>query len=150
MKSSFFIVADRGNLKAFRAEKVPADRPPRLQLVQAFTLTDAHMKIAEKHTDMAGAFPSGTGGFQNSHAERHYNVESDRRAAKQLAAHIHSILTQEQPGWWSFAAPSDIHSTVVDQLDPQWRAKIAEHVDSDLVNTPETQLLRHFSEVRAS
>ena len=61
MKSSFIIVADRGNLKAFRVEKVPNGRPPRMQLVQAFTLTAPHLKISEINTDLAGRFPAGSG-----------------------------------------------------------------------------------------
>src|SRR5688572_23873030 len=61
MKSSFFIVANRGNLKAYRAEKVPADRPPRMQLVQAITLPDAHFKPTDIFTDEAGGFPAQTG-----------------------------------------------------------------------------------------
>src|SRR5437016_5144839 len=94
MKSSFLIVADRGNLKAFRVEKVPADRPPRLQLIQALSFADAHAKISEVNTDMAGSFPvgagpSGNGGgngrHQNSISEKHYEIEGNRRTARQLA-----------------------------------------------------------------
>ena len=156
MKSSFFIVADRGNLKAYRAEKVPADRPPRMQLVQAMTLTDAHFKATDIFTDEAGAFPSQTGAgarqaFQgNSTAERHYDVENDRRLVKQLAQHIASIVRQEKVDWWSFAAPADIHDAVVEQLEPALRNRIAEHVTSDLVNTRPSELLDHFSAVRVS
>jgi hypothetical protein len=65
MKSSFLIVADRGNLKAYRVEKVPGDRPPRVALVQAFTFTDAHLKITDKLSDMAGRFPVGSAPAQS-------------------------------------------------------------------------------------
>lgn len=155
MKSSFFIVADRGNVKAYRAEKAPAERPPRMQLVDAFTLTNGHLKATDIYTDMAGGFPAQTGGGSrqtvqgNSVGERHYDVENDRRLAKQLAGHISGILRKEQPGWWSFAAPSDIHDAVLDQLDAATREKIAEHVAADLVNTPPGELLEHFEGVRA-
>src|SRR5215218_6279935 len=104
MKSSFLILADRGNLKAYRVEKVPNDRPPRLHLVQGLTLPDAHTKISEKNTDQAGRFPVGStpaqsqGRHQNSIAERHYEIETGKRLAKQLAEHITKILEQEQPG----------------------------------------------------
>jgi len=155
MKSSFFIIADRGNLKAYRAEKVPADRPPRMQLVQAFTFTEAHLKPTDIFTDEAGAFPAQTGpgarqSFGNSTAERHYEVENDRRMVKQLAQHISSILREEKVEWWSFAAPSEIHDAIVTQLEPGFRNRIAEHVPSDLVNTPPAELLDHFSSVRVA
>src|SRR5436190_1453687 len=156
MKSSFFIVADRGNLKAYRAEKLPGERPPRMQLVQALTLTEAHLKPTDIFTDEAGAFPARTGGgarqaFQgNSTAERHYEVENNRRLVRQLAQHISAILRQENIEWWSFAAPSEIHDAVVEQLESGVRNHIAEHIASDLVNTPPTDLLDHFSAVRVS
>lgn len=156
MKSSFFIIADRGNVKAFRAEKVPADRPPRMQLVEAFTLTNAHFKTTDVYTDMAGSFPTQTGAGSrqtvqgNSVAEKHYDIEIDRRLVKELAGHITSILRKEAVEWWSFAAPSNIHEAVLAQLEPALRQRLAEQVTSDLVNTPTPELLSHFSSVRAA
>jgi hypothetical protein len=154
MKSSFFIVVDRGNLKAYRAEKVPADRPPRMQLVHALTLAEAHLKPTEIFTDEAGSFPAqtGAGGRQmvqsNSVAERHYDVENDRRLTKPLAQHIGQILRGQHVEWWSFAAPADIHEAIVNQLDPSVRNRNAEHVSADLVKIPASELLDHFSAVR--
>jgi hypothetical protein len=156
MKSSFFIVADKGNVKAYRAEDTPANRPPRMHLVQAFTLTDAHLKPTDVYTDEAGAFPTQTGAgmrqnFQgNSMAEKHVDIENGRRLVKQLAGHISSILRQEEVEWWSFAAPSEIHEAVLTQLEPVFRDRVAEHVPLDLVNTPPHQLLEHFSAVKAA
>ena len=150
MRSSFFIVADRGNLKAYRTEKIVPDRPPRLQLVQAFTLTHAHLKTNQVLTDQAGAKPSGNLGVQNSTTERHLDLENNRRLTKQLAAHINQTLHQERPDSWSFAAPSEIHEAVLEHVDDEWRKRIAEHVPADLVNIPASDLLRHFSAVRAA
>lgn len=157
MKSSFIIVADRGNLKAYRVEKVPNDRPPRLQLVQAFTLTGAHMKISEINTDMAGRFPSGStpgqsqGRHQNAIAEQHdLPIEIDRRLVKQLAEHISSILRSEQPGSWAFAAPSMINRSVLSELDPSLVKLLGDNIQADLVNVEPSGLLDHFQGVRAA
>ncbi|HEX5176381.1 MAG TPA: host attachment protein [Chthoniobacteraceae bacterium] len=156
MKSSFFIVVDRGNLKAYRAEKVPADRPPRMQLVHALTLAEAHLKPTDIFTDEAGGFPTqtGAGGRQmvqgNSIAERHYDVENDRRLTKQLAQHIGKILRGQDVELWSFAAPADIHEAIVNQLEPSVRNRIAEHVAADLVKIPASDLLEHFTAVHAT
>lgn len=117
-------------------------------MVQAFTLTDAHLKTTEKLTDQAGAFPSGTGGFQNSHAERgNLGLEEDRRIVKLIAEHIHTIVEAQQPAAWSFAAPSEINKAVLEQLDRGVRDKLAENVPADLVNTPPSELLGHFEKV---
>ena len=157
MKSSFIIVADRGNLKAFRVEKVPNGRPPRLQLVQAFTLTEAHMKISEINTDMAGRFPVGStpaqsqGRHQNAIAEqKHLGIEIDRRLVKQLAEHITSILRNEAPGSWALAAPAMINRSLLDELDPALVRQLTDNIQADLVNIETSDLLDHFAGARAA
>jgi hypothetical protein len=156
MKSSFIIVADRGNLKAYRVEKVPNGRPPRLQLVQALTLTDAHMKISDINTDLAGRFPAGStpgqsqGRHQNAIAEQHLDIEIDRRIVKQLAEHIGSILKHEQPGSWSFAAPSTINRAVLNELDPAFARQLGVNLQSDLVNIDPADLLERFDGAKAA
>jgi len=54
--SSLIIVTDRGSLKAYRVDETPT-RGPSLQLVQAFNITDAHGKLVDKVSDLAGRFP---------------------------------------------------------------------------------------------
>ena len=150
MRSSFFIVADRGNMKAYRSEKILPERPPRVQLVQAFTLTNAHLRPNQIFTDQAGAKPSGNLGVQTSTTEKHLDIETNRRLTKQLATHINETLEKEQPDTWSFAAPSEIHEAVLQYVVPEWRKRLAEQVPADLVNTPAVDLLGHFSAVRAA
>jgi hypothetical protein len=157
MKSSFLIVADRGNMKAYRVEKVPAGRPPRVAMVQAFTFTDAHLRTSDKLTDQAGRFPVGStpgqsqGRHQNAIAERtQLDLETDRRLIKEVADSIKTVLSSEQPEHWSFAAPSTIHEAVLSQLEPALRQKLAEQVTADLVNIEPSKLLGHFSLVAAA
>jgi hypothetical protein len=160
MKSSFFIVADRGNLKAFRAEKSAMDRPPRLQLVRALNLTEGVSKILDINTDQDGRFPvgagpaSGKGGgngrHQNSTAERHYEIEFDKRAARVLAQQISELLKEEQPAAWSFAAPSEIKNAILDALPDADRRNLTEVIPCDLVNVNTNEILEHFSQVRAA
>jgi hypothetical protein len=54
--SSLVIVTDRGELKAYRVNETPT-RGPSLQLVQAFNITDAHGRLVDKLSDLAGRFP---------------------------------------------------------------------------------------------
>jgi hypothetical protein len=155
MNSYFFIVADRGNLKAYRAEEAPARRLPRVKLVEAIPLVGAHLSTAKIFTDEAGAFPKQTGAGPrqtvqgNSIAERHYDIEEDRRCVKQLAEHIENILHREKPGEWSFAAPADLQGSVLAALEPNLRGKLSERIARDLVNIPANQVLDHFTGVRA-
>ena len=160
MKSSFFIIADRGNLKAYRAEKTAADRGPRMQLVRAMNFAEAQSRMREINEDADGAFPvgagpangsgGGNGRHQNSAAEKHHDLELDRRAVKQLAETINELLQEQHPDAWSFAAPAEIKEAVLQHVSPDQRKKLAESLPLNLVHVKDADLLGHFSEVRAA
>jgi hypothetical protein len=146
--TSFVIVVDRGSLKAYRVDDTPT-RGPSLQLVQAFDLTDAHGKLIDKLSDVAGRFPvtNGAGAHRGaaSIAERtQLENETDRRIYKQLADEITKIVTENGKEGWSFAAPAEIHSAIVDLLPGRVRDRIVEHVKSDLVKVEPAKLPAHF------
>ncbi len=145
--SSLIIVTDRGSLKAYRVDETPT-RGPSLKLVQAFNVTDAHGRLVDKVTDLAGRFPvsDGAGGrHANSIAERtQLETETDRRIHKQLADQIAKIVESDGVEGWSFAAPASIHAAIVDLLPRKVRDRIVEHVKSDLVKTEPSKLSAHF------
>jgi hypothetical protein len=145
--TSLIIVADRGNVKAYKVEETPT-RGPSLQLAQAFNLTDAHGRYNDKLTDQAGRFPvgdTGSGRHMNSIGERQgIETETDRRILKQLADHITEIVRAQSPEGWSFAAPASINSAVVDMLVAEIRDRLVENLKSDLVHIEPVKLVEHF------
>jgi Protein required for attachment to host cells len=150
--SSLIIVTDRGSLKAYRVNETPT-RGPSLQLVQAFDITDAHGRLVDKVTDLAGRFPvtNGAGPHRGagSIAERtQLATETDRRIQKELADQITKIVSLNGKEGWSFAAPSEIHAAIVDLLPPAVRDRIVEHVKSDLVKTEPSKFPAHFRSLR--
>ncbi len=149
--TSLIIVADRGSLKAYRVDETPT-RGPSLRLIQAFDLTDAHGKLIDKVTDLAGRFPvsDGVGGrHANSIAERtQLETETDRRIHRQLADQIVKIIDRSGKEGWSFAAPAEIHGAIVDLLPRAARDRIVEHVKSDLVKIESAKLPSHFRSLR--
>ena len=150
--TSLIIVTDRGSLKAYRVNETPT-RGPSLQLVQAFDLTDAHGRLIDKVTDLAGRFPvtNGAGGHHGaaSIAERtQLETETDRRIHKELADQITKIVSLDGKEGWSFAAPAEIHGAIVDLLPAAVRDRIVEHVKSDLVKTEPAKLPAHFRSLR--
>jgi hypothetical protein len=149
--SSLIIVTDRGSLKAYRVNETPT-RGPSLQLVQAFNITDAHGRLVDKLSDLAGRFPvsDGAGGrHANSIAERtQLATETDRRIHKELADQIVKIVSLNGKEGWSFAAPAEIHAAIVDLLPSAVRDRIVEHVKSDLVKTEPAKLPAHFRSLR--
>jgi Protein required for attachment to host cells len=150
--SSLVIVTDRGSLKAYRVNETPT-RGPSLQLVQAFDMTDAHGRIIDKVSDLAGRFPvtEGAGAHRGpaSIAERtQFATEMDRRIQKELADQITKIVSQNAKDGWSFAAPAEIHTAIVELLPPAIRQRIVEHVKSDLVKVETARLTSHFRSLR--
>jgi hypothetical protein len=71
-------------------------------------------------------------------------TENDRRICKQLVDEIVKVVRHDGAAGWSFAAPSAIHATIVDLLPPPIRARIVEHVKSDLVKIEPAKLPGHF------
>jgi hypothetical protein len=147
--TSFVIVADRGSLKAYRVDETPT-RGPSLRLVQSLNLTDAHGKLIDKVTDLAGRYAAsdGSGMHAASISETKLETETDRRIHKQLADQIAKIVNDNATEGWSFAAPSEIHSAVVDLLPGRIRDRIVEHVKSDLVKVEPAKLPNHFRSLR--
>jgi hypothetical protein len=149
--SSLIIVTDRGSLKAYRVNETPT-RGPSLQLAQAFNITDAHGRLVDKVSDLAGRFPvsDGVGGrHANSIAERtQIETETDRRIHKELADQIMKIVKSDGVEGWSFAAPASIHGAIVDLLPASVRDRIVEHVKSDLVKIEPAKLPAHFRSLR--
>jgi hypothetical protein len=143
--SSLIIVTDRGSLKAYRVNETPT-RGPSLQLFQAFNITDAHGKLTDKLTDLAGryAVSDGSGMHAASISESKLETETDRRIYKQLADQIVKIVKSDGVEGWSFAAAADIHAAIVDLLPGNVRDRIVEHVKSDLVKTEPAKLSSHF------
>lgn len=144
--TSLVIVADRGSLKAYRVDETPT-RGPSLRLVQAFDITDAHGKLLDKVTDQAGRYsvPNGAGVQQGaSISEPKLENETDRRIYKQLADQIAKVVKGDGIEGWSFAAPSEFHTAIVNLLPNDVRNRIVEHVKSDLVKVEPARLSTHF------
>src|SRR3982750_3031530 len=111
--TSLIIVADRGEVKAYRINETPT-RGASLQLVQAFDITDAHGRYDEKLTDQAGRFPVSDGNRRppnSSGGRTARETETDRRICKQLAEQSAELVRPEAVDGWSFAAPASIHGT---------------------------------------
>jgi uncharacterized protein YxjI len=146
--SSLVIVTDRGGLKAYRVNATPT-RGPSLQLVQAFNITDAHGRLIDKVSDQAGRFAvsDGAGAHHGAASIAEHTklaTETHRRIQKELADQITKIVSSNRKEGWSFAAPAEIHSAIVELLPPAVRDRIVEHVKSDLVKVEPAKLISRF------
>jgi hypothetical protein len=128
--SSLIVVADRGTLRAYRVQETPT-RGPHLELVQAFEVTDVMEAASTQHETPMTDWPE-------------LEAEMNRRVCKELAIEIAKTVERNAGKGWSFAAPEAIHRKIVEQLPPEIRERIVEHLGSDLVKLPSAALLSHF------
>jgi hypothetical protein len=149
--ASIVITADRGSLKAYQVHETPT-RGPSLKLIQAFDITDAHGKLSDKVTDLAGRFPvtEGAGAHRGpaSIAESKLGNETERRINKELADQIAKVINGNGKEGWAFAASAEIHSAIFDLLPDRVRNRIVEHVKADLVKVEPAKLPNHFRSLR--
>ncbi|HEY6070950.1 MAG TPA: host attachment protein [Chthoniobacterales bacterium] len=149
--ASIIITADRGSLKAYQVNETPT-RGPSLKLIQAFDMTDAHGRLLDKVTDQAGRFAVTDSATAHrgpaSIAESKLENETGRRINKELADQIAKVVNGSGNEGWAFAAPSEIHSAIVDLLPDRVRNRIVEHVKSDLVKVEPAKLSNHFRSLR--
>ena len=120
---------------------------PRLELVDDIEMVDAHGRLVDKVTDMAGRFPSGdsTNGSGMSNGERHnIALDIERRLVKQIAAGINRIVKTDNGTTWYFAAPSTINQRLLDELKPEVKNRLTKNVAADLTKIDKSELLSHF------
>jgi Protein required for attachment to host cells len=149
MKSTLVVVADLGCFKAYRLENHDPNQTPRLEPVEEFNYAEAHGKFVDKVTDLSGRFgratgaPSGTGAMSNG--ERHnIELESRKRLVRQLAQRLSALLRGREVERCLLAASREINHQLLDELEPQLRAKIEKNVSADLTKLERAEILRHF------
>lgn len=148
MKNTLVVVADLGCYKAFRIDGNHLGPTPRLEVVEEWQLAEAHSRLVDKVTDLSGRFPRGTGTRANgtmSDGERHnIELETRKRLIRQLAQRLNALARTQPAERWFFAASREINHQLLEELEPQLRAKIQKVVPADLTKVDRAELLHHF------
>lgn len=147
MKNTLLVVADLGGFKAFKLENNHLNRTPRLELLEQYNNHAAHRRLVEKVSDFSGRFPRGgtkaCGAM--SDGERHnIGLESRKRLVRQLAHRLNLLARHADVERCFLAVSKEINHQLLEQLEPQVRAKIAKNVPADLTKLGRTDILRHF------
>jgi len=142
MTDKMIVLADLGRVKAFRLTYDMMTSKPQLELVCDCEFLEAHGRLTDKVTDMAGRFPgSGTPGMSIS--ENHnLRGETERRLIRLVAGKISELVEGER--CWFLAAGESINGRIVEHLRPGNRAALSRNVSADLVKTPKEQILDFF------
>ena len=140
---------DLGCLKAYRLENHHPNKAPHLALVEEFNSADAHEKLVDKVTDLSGRFPRRAGVANArgamSDGERHnIKLELRKRLVRQLARRLNALARSKDVERCLLAASREINHQLLEELEPQVRAKIEKNVPADLTKLDRAEILRHF------
>ena len=149
MKNTLVIVTDLGCFKAYRLENHTPKPTRRLLPVEEFNNAEAHGKIVEKVTDLSGRFPRSTGvsgasGVMSDGERHNTELEARKRMVRQLAQRLNALARPKEIESCLLAASREINHQLLEELEPQVRAKIAKIVPADLTKMERTEILRHF------
>jgi hypothetical protein len=150
MKNTLVVVTDLGCLKAFKLEinGLP-NSTPRLELLEQFNNAEAHGKLVDRVSDLSGRFPRSTGNANGTGAmsdgERH-NIELElrKRLVRQLAQRLNALARNKEIERCLLAASREINHQLIEELEPEVRAKIAKNIPVDLTKLERAEILRHF------
>ena len=146
MKSKLIIVTDLGLLKAYKLDATPKGTP-RLELFEEVVIEDAHHRLVEKVTDLAGRHVSPTAkkwGTPMAH-DHNLKLETKRRLIKQIASHIERLVESNgDDGCW-LAAHKEINHLILRKLPISVRARIEANLSRDLVKVSRKELLAVFA-----
>jgi hypothetical protein len=149
MNNTLVIVTDLGCFKAYRLDNHQPKQTPRLELVEEFNNADAHGKLVEKVSDLSGRFPRSSG-MSNatgamSDGERHnIELEARKRMVRQLAQRINALLRSKDFERCLLAASREINHQLIEELEPQVRAKIEKNIPADLTKLERAEILHRF------
>ncbi|MFA5216811.1 host attachment protein [Sulfuricurvum sp.] len=148
MSSTLIIVADLQRFKLFSPKKDPVGRES-VGLIESIDTLDFHQRLNEKVSDQQGHFRgvgAGQGVIGSGSGEDHnIELEEEHRRIKEIAAQISSALQNHPHENWYFAAPKAINNQIVELLNSAAKSSMTVNLHSDLTNTPDDQLLKHFT-----
>ena len=146
MNNKLVVVTDLGSFKAYKLETNNQHSTPRLELIEEFSLVDAHGKMIDRLTDLAGRYHAPVlGKWATPWGERHnIELERKRRLVKQVAHALADLLRRNGVDSCYLAAGKEINHQIIAELPRDARAKIEKIVACDLNKADKTELLRHF------
>ena len=145
MKNKLVVVTDLGSLKAYQLTNAEPGVSPRLDLIEELQLNDAHQKLTDQVSDLAGRFGKGAPGNGSSVGERHnIDLEHRKRFVKQLTEKLSALLRPDSVQGCYFAASKEINHPIVEALEPRLRAKLETNLAADLTKMSKAELLERL------
>lgn len=144
LENTMIIVADLGELKAFKVEEHKGTVRNQMKISHSLKLiTDedfisGRKKLGEVMSDSGGNFVGDTLEGEN------VQIEREKRTIKDIAQDIDMIVKEMQPEQVFLAFPKEHNHELTDKLAQETKAVLVKNVASDLVKTNKEKLLSHF------
>ena len=147
MKDKLIIVVDLGLVRAYRIDLTP-QRTPRLQQLHEIVLDEAHTRLKDRVTDLAGRHGSPTQKNRSAPKadDQNLKLESKRRLIRQIAGRITELIQQNAKNGCWLAAPKEINLQILRELSPAARERIQKTVPCDFTKLSPSEVLEHFLE----
>lgn len=149
MKNTLVLVTDLGGFKAYRLENNQPISSPRLELLEEYRDTEAHRRLVEEVSDLAGRFPRrtstpGAAGAMSDGERHNIQLEKRKRGVRKLAGRLDSLMQDPQIEQCYLAASREIMNPLLQELSPGARSKIGMNIPADLMKASKVELLRQF------
>lgn len=144
LENTMIIVADLGELKAFKVEEHKGTVRNQMKISHSLKLiTDedfisGRKKLGQVVSDKSGSFVADTLEAHN------LKTEKENRTIKDIAQDIDMIVKEMQPEQVFLAFPKEHNHELTDKLAQETKAVLVKNVASDLVKTNKEKLLSHF------
>jgi hypothetical protein len=149
MKNTLVLVTDFGGFKAYRLENDQPHSSPRLELLEEYTDAEAHRRLGEQVSDLAGRFPrrtgpAGTGGAMSDGERHNIHLEKRKRGVRKIAGRLDSLMQDPNIEQCFLAASREIMNPLLQELSAGARSKIGLNIPADLMKASKVELLRQF------
>lgn len=145
LENTIIIVADLGELKAYKVEEHKGTVRNQMKISQSLELINdenfisGRKKLGEVMSDSGGNFVGDTLEGENIQTER------ENRTIKDIAQDIDMIVKEMQPQQVFLAFPKAHNHELTDKLSQETKAVLVKNVAADLVKTNKEKLLSHFA-----
>jgi hypothetical protein len=139
------LAIDLGTVKAYRLEFTVQDTP-RLEELETLVLEEAHTRMTDTVTDLAGrrAAPTQKNWGATLGDNHHLELESRRRLIRQIARHIERLIQSADSANCWLAAHQEICQQVLAELPVATRNQIKRILPCDLTKARQKELLAQF------
>ncbi|QSR87338.1 host attachment protein [Candidatus Methylacidiphilum infernorum] len=147
MRLDIIIVADLGQIKAFKVIRDELTAHSHVQLIDDQIIEMGRKKLKDIDTDKQGEFAVVsyplTG--ERSVGERHNEkLEIRRKLICELSKIIGQIIKKYNPSAWALSAPAEILPRIIENLDQATKKNLIKTISADLTKIDKTEILQRF------